>query len=158
MIGVNPWLILGAVSAVLASFGIGAKVGSDMTETKWLKKEAEYQAQVDAESKRANEVAMIYGKSLQTSQDTASRLRRELNNVRNELSTCMPGGGVRFTGDFVRLFNHGLQTSAADTGQSAGETAGADDVTVLETHIENGKRWKQCRDQLNSLIDILEPK
>jgi hypothetical protein len=156
MMGLNPWLLLGGLLVILASFFGGVATGKDLERTEWLEREVEYQKQVDAETKRANEVAMIYGKSLLASQDTASRLRRELNNVRNELSTCLPGGGVRFTDAFVGLFNDALQTNAADSGKFVGPTAGADDFTVLETHIENGRRWKSCRSQLNALIDVLE--
>lgn len=155
---INPWLLLAAASAILVSFFGGMSAGKSLERADWLEREAEYQQQVRKETERANEVATIYGLSLNQSNDKAANLRRLLNEQREQLASCLPGGGVRFTGDFVRLYNSALQSNAADTGKPAGEATGADAVAVLDTHIENGKRWKNCRDQLNSLIDILENK
>ena len=156
MMGFNPWLLIGAASAILASFFGGINVGTKMERTSWLEREQELQAQVQAETKRANQVAVIYGEALVTSQDTALRLRKQFNEQREQLSSCLPGGGVRFTPAFVGLYNEALQTDAANPGQPAGEASGADPAAVIDTHIENGRRWKDCRSQLNSLIDILE--
>lgn len=161
MIGLtNPWLLLGALLVILASFGTGAKVGANWNEGKHLAAMAEQQKLTDAETARANKVAMIYGESLLISQDTASKLRRDLNNARGKLATCTPDGGVRFTPAFVGLRNDALQADAGDPGKPADPAAGtgvtADDLA--EQDIENGRRWKACRSQLNALIDILGPK
>lgn len=153
---INPWLLIAAASAILASFIGGMSAGKSLERSEWLEREAQYQQQVQAETDRANKVATIYGLSLNQSNDKAANLRRQLNEQREQLASCLPGGGVRFTGDFVRLYDGALQSNAADTGKPVGEATGADAVAVLDTHIENGKRWKNCRDQLNSLIDILE--
>lgn len=157
MMGLNPWLILGCLVALSASFIGGVSAGKKWERTGWLEREVELQKQVDAETKRANNIALIYGKSLATSQDTAFQLRRKLNEQRDQLASCLPGGGVRFTGAFVGMYNAALQANAANPGQPAGEADGTGADTVLETHIENGRRWTDCRSQLNSLIDILEP-
>ena len=156
VMGTNPWLLIGALSAILASFIGGISVGTKMERTSWLEREQELQAQVQAEEERANQVATIYGESLGKSQDTAFNLRRKLNEQRDQLASCLPGGGVRFTGAFVGLYNEALQGNAADSGEPSGEASGADPVAVLDTHIENGRRHKDCRTQLNALIDILE--
>ena len=156
VMGINPWLLIGAASLILASFIGGISVGTKMERSEWLEREQELQAQVAAETKRANQVATIYGESLVTSQDTAFKLRRKLNEQRDQLASCLPGGGVRFTGTFVGLYNDALQTDTANPGQPAGEADGASADTVIDAHIENGRRWKDCRSQLNSLIDILE--
>lgn len=153
---INPWLLLAAVSAILASFIGGMSAGKSLERSDWLELEAQYQQQVQAETNKANEIATIYGLSLNQSNDKAANLRRQLNEQREQLAACLPGGGVRFTPAFAGLYNEALQTDAADTGKPAGEAAGTDAATVLDTHIENGKRWKNCRDQLNSIIDILE--
>lgn len=153
---INPWLLLAAVSAILASFIGGLSAGKSLERSDWLEREAQYQQQVQAETNKANEIATIYGLSLNQSNDKAANLRRQLNEQREQLAACLPGGGVRFTPAFAGLYNEALQTDAADTGKPAGEAAGTDAATVLDTHIENGKRWKNCRDQLNSIIDILE--
>ena len=153
---INPWLLLGAASLILASFFGGISVGTKMERSEWLEREQELQAQVQAETERANQVAVIYGESLVTSQDTAFKLRRKLNEQREQLAACLPGGGVRFTGAFVGLYNEALQVNAANPGEPTGEADGASADTVIDAHIENGRRWKDCRSQLNSLIDILE--
>lgn len=153
---INPWLLLAALSAILASFFGGISAGKKMERSDWLEREAQYQQQVQAETDRANEIATIYGLSLNQSNDKAANLRRKLNEQREQLAACLPGGGVRFTPSFVGLYNEALQGNAADSGKPVSEAAGTDAATVLDTHIENGKRWKNCRDQLNSLIDILE--
>ncbi len=157
ILGLNPWLLIGAASLTLASFIGGMSAGKSLGRSEWLEREAQYKQQVQAETDRANEVATIYDLSLNQSNDKAANLRRQMNEQRKQLASCLPGG-VRFTGDFVRLYDGALQSNAADTGKPAGEATGADAVAVLDTHIENGKRWKNCRDQLNSLIDILEHK
>ena len=156
--GLNPWLLIGAASAILVSFIGGISVGTKMERTEWLEREQELQAQVAEETERANQVAAIYGKSLATSQDTAYQLRRKLNEQREQLAACLPGGGVRFSGAFVGLYNEALQTRPSDSSEPAGETSGADPAAVLDTHIENARRHKDCRTQLNALIDILETK
>lgn len=154
----NPWLLLGALLAILASFIGGMSAGKKLERTTWLEREQELQKLADQETARANEIAKLYGTALSTSQDTAFNLRRKLNEQRDQLAACLPGGGVRLSGGFVSLFNDALQTNAGHPGQPVGEAAGADATAVLDTHIENGRRWKNCRDQLNSLIDILEHK
>lgn len=153
---INPWLLIAAVSAILASFIGGLSAGKSLERAYWLEREANYQQQVQKETERVNEVATIYGLSLNQSNDKAANLRRQLNEQREQLASCLPGGGVRFTGDFVRLYNDALQADAANSSEPAGATSGADSAAILDTHIENGKRWKNCRDQLNALIDILE--
>ena len=156
ILGLNPWLLIGAASLTLASFIGGMSVGKKTERMTWLEREEQHRALMEAETERANQVATIYGEYLVTSQDTVFKLRRKLNEQREQLASCLPGGGVRFSGAFVGLYNEALQTDAANPGQPAGEASGADSAAVLDTHIENGRRWKDCRNQLNALIDILE--
>ena len=153
---INHWLLIGALSASLASFIGGISVGTKMERSDWLEREQELKAQVQAETERANQVAVIYGESLVTSQYTALRLRKQLNEQREQLASCLPGGGVRFTPAFVRLHDDALQADAANPSEPAGAASGADSAAILDAHIENGRRWKDCRNQLNALIDILE--
>jgi hypothetical protein len=157
MMGLNPWLLLGVLTAGLVLFGSGVKVGSDMNEAKHMAALEAHREQVAAETARANKTATIYGQSLMASQDTAYQLRRKLNEQREQLATCLPGGGVRFTPAFVGLYNDALQTNAGNPSQPTGQADGASAFDVAETQIENGRRWYACRSQLNSLIDILEP-
>lgn len=154
----NPWLILGALLAILVSSFGGVIVGKKLERTAWLEREQELQKLAEQETVRANEIAKLYGTSLSTSQDTAFNLRRKLNEQRDQLASCIPGGGVRLSGGFVSLFNDALQADAENPIAPAGEAAGTDPVELAEVSIENGRRWKACRLQLNSLIDILEHK
>lgn len=154
--GLNPWLLIGALLATLASFIGGVSVGKDLERADWLERDRQLQAQVDAETERANQIALIYGTSLSTSQDTAYQLRRKLNEQRDQLASCLPGGGVRLSGGFVSLFNDALQADAGNPGEPAGASDGASPAEVADISIENGHRWKACRLQLNALIDILE--
>ena len=156
VMGISPWLLIGAASLILASFFGGLSAGAKMERASWLEQQQELRALADKETARANEIATIYGQSLSKSQDTAHNLRRKLNEQRDQLASCLPGGGVRFTGAFVGLYNDALQTGTANPGQPAGEADGASADTVIDAHIENGRRWKDCRSQLNSIIDILE--
>lgn len=153
---INPWLLIAAASAILASFIGGMSAGKSLERSEWLEREEQHRALVKAETQRANQVAMIYGKSLQTSQDTAHQLRRKLNEQREQLASCDVRGGVRFTPAFIRLHDDALQADAANSSEPAGAASGADSAAILDTHIENGRRWKDCRNQLNALIDILE--
>ena len=156
----NPWLLLGALLAALALFGSGISVGKDLERAEWLEREQQNQAMVDAETARANQIAMTYGAALNTANDKASTLRRKLDEQRDQLATCLPGGGVRFTGAFVRMHDDALQSGGRNPDQPAGSPAGTGVAAdrILDTQIENGRRWKACRDQLNALIDILGPK
>lgn len=157
--GVNPWLLLGALSVILVSFTGGVSVGKDLERAEWLERDNQLQQEVKAETERGNKIALIYGTSLSTSQDTAFQLRRKLNEQRDNLAACLPDGGVRFTSAFVRLHDSALQTNAGNSVTPAGEADGAGVTAerVADVGIENGQRWKACRLQLNALIDILEP-
>ena len=149
------WLVVCLV-LVVAAFGSGIKVGSDLEYAKQAREMERYREALQEQTKKANNVAMDFEKSLLASQDTASKLRKELSNAKAKFVTCSKADGVRFTGDYIRLHNDALQTSAADPGESDGASAGASIASVLDTQIENGRRWKSCRDQLNALIDVLE--
>lgn len=153
----NPWSLLAGVLLILASFGTGVKVGVKWNEGEHLAAMAEQQKLTDAETERANQVAMIYGESLLTSQDTASKLRKELNDVRGKLTVCDGAGGVRFTPEFVGLRDAAMQADGKNTAKLAYSPAGASVTAdeLVENDIENGRRWKACRTQLNALIDIL---
>lgn len=158
--GLNPWLLLGALSAALVLFGSGISVGRDLERTEWLERDQQHQEAVQAETARAGQVAMAYGTALNEANDKATTLRRKLDEQRDQLAGCLPGGGVRFTPAFTSLHDAALQSASRDSTEPAGPAAGAGVTAdrVLDTQIENGRRWRACRDQLNALIDILEPK
>lgn len=104
----------------------------------------------------ANSIAISYGQELNVSQEKATELRRTLNESRKKLSTCADGS-ARLTADFVRLRDAAMQADSKNSGQSSSQAdgPGIDPAELVEIDIENGRRWKACRVQLNALIDIL---
>lgn len=152
----NRWLLAGALLAILVSFTGGVAAGKSMERTTWLEEEREYAQLIQEESTRANQVAEIYGMSLASSQDTVFHLRRKLNEQKEQLASCVPGGGMRLTPVFVGLYDEALQASPTDTSKPADSSTGASAAEVLDIQIENGRRWKQCRDQLNALIEVVK--
>ena len=152
----NPWLLLAALLAILGSFIGGLSAGKDIERSAWLEREMQHQKTVDQETSRANGVAILYGNALNESQETAAKLRRQLNESRKNLSDCS-SGNARLNAEFVRLRDEAMQSASADSGKPSGaaDGAGIDPADLLEIDIENGRRWKSCRQQLNALIDIL---
>lgn len=154
----NPWLLLGALSAILVSFIGGVSVGKDLERAEWLERDRQHQAATEAETARANEIAVMYGTALNSANDVATALRRKMNEQRAHLSECQPSGDVVLNDTFVRVYNAALQSGSGDAGEPAGASGGAGTTPdrVLDTHIENGRRWRACRDQLNAVIDAYE--
>ncbi|MFM7010856.1 MAG: hypothetical protein ACKO0Z_16290 [Betaproteobacteria bacterium] len=152
----NPWLLLAALLAILGSFIGGLSAGKDIERSAWMEREMLHQKTVDQETSRANGVAILYGNALNESQETATKLRRQLNESRKILSDCS-SGNARLNAEFVRLRDAAMQSAAADPGKPASATngAGIDPADLIDIDIENGRRWKACRGQLNALIDIL---
>ncbi len=155
MLGVNPWLLTGAALTILVSFFGGLNAGMKIEKASWLEMEQKYQSELQLENQKANQIALVFGESLQTSQDKVIQLQRKLNEQKSKLASCDSNGGIKLTPTFTGLYNEALQSNAGDPSQSADTPTGTDLVRVSEVHIENGKRWKDCRNQLNSLIDIL---
>jgi hypothetical protein len=141
-------------------FGSGISVGKDLERAEWLERDQRQSKLVEAETERAAVVAQAYGTALNDANDKATTLRRKLDEQHNQLANCLPGGGVRFTPAFASLHDAALQSASRDSAEPTGAPAGAGVAAdrVLDTQIENGRRWRACRDQLNALIDILEPK
>ena len=154
--GLNAWLLVGALLVTAASYFMGLSDGIDQEQGKQAIAQARLQSLIDAQNERAQVIATTYAESIQTSSDTALKLRRELDGTKKNLVTC-DAGRAWLSAEFVRLHDAALQAVPNDTGKSTGEAAGAVAPEVLlDTEIENGKRWRNCRDQLNAIIDILE--
>ena len=128
-----------------------------MERADWTDRALKLKKEAEAETERANEIATIYGLSLSKSQDLAYQLRRKTNEQRDKLASCDVRGAVHLNPGFVRLYNDALQTGPTDPNQLVSEAGGASASDVAEVHIENGRRWKDCRLQLNAIIDVMEP-
>ena len=59
VMGINPWLLIGAASLILASFFGGLSAGAKMERAIWLEQQQELRALADKETARANEIATI---------------------------------------------------------------------------------------------------
>lgn len=152
----NPWLLVAALSTAIALFGGGMKVGVEMEKASQL--EAIQAAQEEAQRLReaATTYAIRYEESRQISQDTASQLRTKTNEYRGKLADC-DGRFALLNSDYVRLRNESMQARPSGAGQPSGASTGAaTPEELLENDIENGQRWKQCRDQLNTLIAVVK--
>jgi hypothetical protein len=156
MFGLNPWVILCGVLALVGATGIGYKAGSDSVKAQLYLQQEAAEAEKKQLQKAANTYAMQYEQTRQDAETTAHNLRRELNAKRNQLASC-DGRFALLNAEFVRLRNAALQAKGGDSPEPADAAAGT--VTpeeLIEFEIENGKRWKQCRDQLTALIEVVK--
>jgi hypothetical protein len=157
MFGVmNPWLLVGLLIALTAATGTGYKLGSDSVKAQLYAQQEAAEADRKQLQKAANTYAFQYEQTRQDAETTAHNLRRELNAKRNQLASC-DGRFALLNAEFIRLRNAALQAKGGDTAEPADAATGT--VTpeeLIEFEIENGKRWKQCRDQLTALIEVVK--
>lgn len=152
----NPWLIVALLLALGSAGGFGFKLGSDSVKAQLYAQQKAMEAERDQLQKAANTYAMQYEQTRQDAETTAHNLRRQLNEKRNQLASC-DGRIALLNGEFIRLRNAALQAKPSDSTEPAGAAPGT--VTpeeLIELEIENGKRWKQCRDQLTALIEVVK--
>ena len=90
-------------------------------------------------------------KAYQLKQGKTKIVYRNIKGKVNDATT----GILCFNSDAVRLYNDsldGVSSTATGTSNKA-STAGASDTEVLNNSIANSEQYKECRDQLNALID-----
>ena len=160
MFGVNPWLILASLIALGSATGFGFKLGADSVKAELYAQAQAAEAEQKRLQKAAQTYAMEYEKTRQEADNTAANLRKQLNEKRNQLAHC-DGRYMRLSADFVRLHNAALQAKPSHSAESSGAATGTADAGVspeqtLDVAIENGKRWKSCRDQLTALIEVVK--
>ena len=161
MFGVmNPWPLVALLLALGSAGGFGFKLGADSVKAQLYTQAEAAEVEQKRLQKVAQTYAMEYEKTRQEADNTAANLRKQLNEKRNQLAHC-DGRYMRLNADYVRLYNAALQAKPRDSAESAGAATGAADAGVtpeqtLEVAIENGKRWKSCRDQLNALIEVVK--
>lgn len=157
MFGLNPWLIVAFLLALATAGGSGFKLGMDHVRAQELAQLQEAQKAADEKQEVINGYAKSYEVLKQNSDEAAANLRRQLNEQRGQLSACS-GNFALLNARYVRLHNAALQAASANSDQPANASTGAGFVTaddVIDNAIENGKRWKQCRTQLNALIEVV---
>lgn len=153
----NPWLILGAVFAIFSSCTTGYVAGRKHESNKWKAAEAEQLAQQikDRDAYLANvaEMVKLYNEKKEKTRVVYRTIREEVP-VETTGAKCLGAGA---TG----LWNKGLAGEVVLPGAAAGAADspagnGATDTEVLGNAITNFEQYKQCRDQLNALIDWKE--
>jgi len=143
------------VMLVVSAFFYGMHVQKGFDAEAKLKLVIDQQKATAAKQAEVNKWAEDFSRLRFESDNNALSLRKRLGELNGKLATCN-GNVATLTGDFRVLYNSAI---AADPGNrpepvtiSSGASAAITPEAVVEVTIENGKRWKQCRDQLTSLI------
>lgn len=147
----KPYLYLGLALALVATHGYAYFKGYKRAEDaqaaliveQW-KKEQELQQAYDHASR---ELVKAY----QTKQAESKIVYRTIREIVNEKST----GAVCLGDVTARLWDDALIGNLPDTTTGTAETSTGTytDAEVLNNAVENFEQYKDCRDQLNALID-----
>lgn len=118
-----------------------AKIAEQLEEQVTLKQEADANARKLSEELQAQK---------QANQKLYDEMKRKVNHVTDN-RVCFANW------DAIRMWNEALHgesnvpKSAAGADGSTGGAATVTDRDILENQIENAKRWKNLRDQMNKL-------
>lgn len=160
MIGLfNPGLILVALTVLAGAGTFGYRLGADSIKADLYVVQQERDAAAAEHQTQINAVAATYGQAYLAADDKAHQLRSQLDAHRNNLADCS-GRFALLNSQFVRLRNEALQLRTQTSGPAeppdpAAGTGSVSPEEVLANDIENGRRWKHCRDQLNALIEVV---
>ena len=142
------------IYAIIATLIFSAGFGSGWLVSGW-KHDAAEKIQTEAHqkeiAKRDNENRLLVKKAQEASERTRIVYRTIEKKVKDETSNraCLSVGAVGLWNS--ALF--GLPQAAPGIAEAAGSTNAATDRDVLGNAVENMQLYKECRDQLNSLID-----
>ena len=152
---IKATVLLGLLAGAFL-FGCRYQSGRDAAAT--LEALEAKQKEVDRKQGIINQWALDFGRLRQESEDNAVTLRRKLNGYKGQLSNCSAGVKPPLTGVFVGMYNDAVLSRDTYRPGPADASTGADPADVIDNAIENGKRWKQCRDQLTRLINAVTAK
>lgn len=153
----NPWVILGVIATLATSCTTGYVAGRKHEVNKWKAEQAEQlQAQIrEREAYLANIAEMV--KRYNEKKEKTRVIYREISNQVGDATS----GGVCFSQPAVSLWNNALtgkdllpSTSGRTNDSSSGSSA--TDTEALNNAVVNFEQYKQCRDQLNAIIDWKE--
>jgi hypothetical protein len=163
------WLADAAVSKVELSYAKDALVRSDVGTKAIAKADTENRQVVVRYVTRTRYIAAEAAQTkediryAESQADAAGQPRIDLSArwVRLYNDSLTPGRGADSPAGGIAGAPGG--TRAAGEAQAGGIDAdqapsGLDQWDVLSVHAENGRRWAECRAQLNALIDSLGPK
>lgn len=153
----NPWVLLCVLATLATSCTTGYVAGRKHEANSWKAEQAEQlQAQIkEREVYLANITEMV-----KQYNEKKEKTRVVYRTIREEVPVVTTGGGCLGAGA-VGLWNKGLAGQLALPPAPAGAAdspagTGATDTEVLGNAVENFEQYKQCRDQLNALIDWKE--
>lgn len=150
--------VVGGLLLIAGVFYAGWYLRGDHEEAKLYDQAIDYAKEIKARQDVADGISTQLETAKHGSEATASRLRKELSDVRGQLSTCA-AGQLELTDRFLRLYNSALQASNSSASQPVGGpggTGGTDAESVVANATENGAKWRRCRDQLKALIEVVK--
>jgi len=150
----NPYVILATIIFLGISHSFAFYKGYDYRDVKAKAQLAkEYQEKIEA-LEAYDKISREFVKSYQKEEQQIKIVYRTIKEkVKNETT-----GRVCFDDGANRLWNDALEGSMSQTPSRAFEktTSTYSDELVLRNAIENFEQYKNCRAQLNSLIDWYE--
>lgn len=156
--GAHKWTILAIfVGALLVATNTWSyRHGIKIERADWVNKQLEASEAADKERAGYEELARgLVKRYLEQESKANGYYRKWRNSVANATT-----GRVCFSADAVSLYNSSLfgkddlPAAAGGTSEAPTGTGGATDREVLTTNIDNNQLYKQCRDQLNAIIDF----
>lgn len=155
----NPWVLLGLVVALAASFAGGMSFQDDRHQAALLVQERSMHAAYVGKVREFRTIAQTTSKELTDAttkrQSDAVAFRDELRRAQasgRKLAECPAGGtGFRLTSDFVGLYDRALSIGmpdARDPGRTDGADPGPDSVApadVLANTADNAEACAKAR-------------
>jgi len=170
--GFTLWVALGIA---ISSFGAGWTVRGWRADAKEAKAETKAVTQTlvrqqagDAVIAKADvenrQIVYRYVTRWRTIDAASAAVKEEARDAENQAAVS-GAPVVGLSPEWVRLYNAALRPGGGENqgaGGTVGPASGADQPAadaptewdVLSNHIENAKRWSECRAQLNALIDV----
>ena len=151
------WVIYGIVAlAVVGGSGIfGYQKGVATTDAKWVLAQQALQKQKDVEQEQLKKLAEIVTADISTKDQKNHDLRAALSK---KVTTVTDNRVCFASWDAARVWNESLSGKGSvpgDTVKPADPAPGASitDADLLANQVENGSRWRECRDHLQAIID-----
>lgn len=150
----NPWVLLGSVLILLGSCSTGYVAGRKHEANSWKAEQAKV---LDAQIKEREAYLANVTEMVKQYNEKKEKTRVVYRTIREQVPGATTGG-VCFSQSAVSLWNSGLSGEKLLSGSTPGAADapagnGASDTEVLGNAVTNFEQYKQCRDQLNKLID-----
>lgn len=156
-LGANKWLayLLTALVVLGGTAIYSYRKGVQMTDAKWVLSQAEAQKQKELEQQKLLELAELVTLDINKKDRANHDLRTKLSGQVKDVTD----GRVCFANlDALRVWNQSLLGESGVSGHSPKPVdsttgAGITDADILANQVENGSRWKECRDHLSQIIE-----